>query len=218
MGTRFIDEYDDVTPCYDSSCLREEIATLRCSFSSSVGALNGHAWGKWRAIAGLVRVVEKKNEGDPPETVPLKVSMLTQKQAALIVLQALWKPKGTAGVVKVVVGSDLDSKDLNACNVEDWFNEWARVNGCKEAADLLNRIYEKPTSLDKKQLQDVGKVITGEVVPIRKIERWVGAKIGRDAKMVPSWIVKKAIQRMIDTVESYSGESMEDYPKLPPSS
>lgn len=196
-----LEKYDRTIRCYSSATLRERLGELRGQLAPSAGsAIHDAPWALWRKNAGLV-------SGTGTDQIRTKNRYLTQREAALIVLQALWKPKGTPGLIKRVLESDLDSKDLNSLKLPRLFDEWVAANGCAEAADLLHEIRGCPLTITGQNLSDLSVQILGGRAAIATIRRWAGAAIAVNNRPVDREIAMRVIRAMIHRASHLNSKS-----------
>jgi hypothetical protein len=196
-----LDEYDSDIRCYASATLREKLSKLRGKIAPSAGGIiHDRPWAIWRRNAGLV-------SGTGDSQIRTKVRFLTQKEAALIVLQALWKPKGTPGIVKRVVGSDMDAGELNSKHLCAFFNAWVAANGAEEAAELLHEIRGCPLTITGRNLSDLSVQILGGRAAIATIRGWAGTAIAMNNRPVDRRVAVRAIRAMLNHAESSKNKS-----------
>jgi hypothetical protein len=178
----FIEDYDDSMPCVETSHLKAELEKLREIIKPGIGAISGHpTWSDWRYYAGMVEPHKKDKNADP---IPTGARFATQRQAAKIVLQALWKPKGaTVGCVQQAIGDDLLVKTfgykLKARNIEakylnTLFDLWIQQTNGAEAGQLLATIRSAQSQLTGKNLSDISEMLPpGKRVPVSNFNRLV---------------------------------------------
>lgn len=190
-----LEQYDREIRCYSSATLRDRLGALRKKLTPSASAtIHDGSWAVWRKNAGLV-------SGTGKDQIRTKSRFLTQREAALIVLQALWKPANTAGIVKKTLGSNLDSKDLNSLRLPGLFDDWVAANGCAEAADLLHEILGCPLVVSGRDLSDLSVQLLGGRAAIATIRVWAGKAIAMNNRPVDREVAVKVIRRMIDRAE-----------------
>jgi hypothetical protein len=196
-----LDEYDSDIRCYSSATLREKLSALRGRLAPTAGdMIHDRPWAIWRRNAGLV-------SGDGATQIRTKVRFLTQREAALIVLQALWKPKGTSGIVKKVLNSDIDAGDLRSKHLRGLFNSWVAANGAAEAAELLHEIRGCPLTITGRNLSDLSVQLLGGRAAIATIRGWAGAAIAMNNRPVDRRIAVRAIRAMLNHADNLKSKS-----------
>lgn len=195
--TRFIQNYDNEIPCYDSAKLREQLSMLRWSMCDRVGdEISDEPWKVWRMNAGLTKTVGGKVK-------PNRLKTLTKRQAALIVMQGLWKPRGGRGV-KSVINSDVALKELNKVNVTRLFDEWVRTSGGVEAGKLLDEIYTTKESLTGKELSILSAVLLGKKIDVTTLRNWL--RPTRESLKSDEMWSRKAVLTVLNRVVSLASQ------------
>lgn len=146
--------------------------------------ISDEPWKVWRMNAGLTKMVGG-------EIKPNRVKILTKRQAALIVMQGLWKPRGGKGI-KSVIGSDTALKELNKVNVTRLFDEWMRTSGGVEAGKLLDKIYTAKESLTGEELSALSTVLLGKKIDVTTMRNWL-RPTGESLKAGEMWSRKAVL-------------------------
>lgn len=207
-------------PVVDTAWLRGEIAKLRSQISPEASLrITPPSWKQWRIAVGLYQLDRdmKPVRDRDGNLVPSKRKTCTQRQAALLVMVALWKPLKRP-LVQTVVGSELRVDQLNKLNLPRFFDDWVRANGAIEGEPLLTMIRQNggPTL---KQLSDLSEGLLGERVSVRSLARQIKTKgpVRKDDP-IPNHVVVQLIRWMLarqkDRCSSWPSEI--SYLGLPP--
>lgn len=191
-----IEEFDNVEPQIDTAWLREEIGMLRISVSPDTSAeIDPNTWKNWRVIVGLAK---KNSEGELKST---RKRRCTQQQAALIVLLALWKPAGKP-LIKDILGSDLNSSQLNILKARSLFNQWIEKTNGEEAKPLLEAIHKVSGRMTGDQLSDISELmLPGKRVPVGNLARLIKEPLRKDrpcsraaTEQILQWLISRTMK------------------------
>lgn len=191
-----IEEYDNTEPIIDTGWLREELGKLRISISPDTSAaIDPTTWKTWRVVVGLA----EKNDRNVIE--PTKKRRCTQEQAAKLVLLALWKPAGRP-LIKDVLGSKLNVKQLNQANTRGLFNQWIDRTGGEEAKELLTAIHQIAVRMTGRDLSELsGLMPPGKKVPVGNLARLIKEPLRSDrpcsrvaTETILQWLIDRSMR------------------------
>lgn len=195
-----IEEYDSVEPIIDTGWLREELGKLRLSVSPDTSAtIDPSTWKSWRVVVGLAVKVKDKNGKETFD--PTKKRRCTQEQAAKLVLLALWKPAGKP-LLKDILGSKLNVKQLNKANTRGLFNQWIERTGGEEAGNLLTSIHQMNVRMTGKDLSELsGLMPPGKIVPVGNLARLLKEPLRSDrpcsraaTETILQWLIDRSLK------------------------
>jgi hypothetical protein len=202
--SRWIEDYDNEVANIETAWLREEIVKLRRPISFGAGAaIDSATWKKWRNLAGMYQVDEDGNpvRGSNGEIKASKARQCTQRQAALLVLLALWKPANRP-FIKDLINSPLNASQLTHGNIRKLFNQWIEKTGGVEGQPLLEAIARQQGQMTGSDLSDLSEYMTpGKKVPVGNLARLVKEPIKGDrpcsraaTEKIIHWLIDRAHQ------------------------
>lgn len=209
----------------DTVWIRDEIVKLRSQLFADAGLeIDRKTWKQWRLAVGLYQLDENLGaiRDSKGGLVPSKRKTCTQRQAALLVMVALWRPMGRP-FVQQIVGSPLRTQDLSKAVLPKLFDEWARKTGAIEGQPLLGEILKFGSGPTLDQLSDLSEELLGERSSVRTLARKIkDRKPGpvRRRDPVPNHLAAHLVRWMLGQLkdQTCSNQSGGTFLTLPPGS